>query len=350
MRSYSKIILTGGTGWLGSRIALALTKGLSQIGPLGSGGNSVKCLVMPDESAEKLMSLGAEIHYGDLLDPYSCLDLMKNEENSLVIHTAGLVHPKIFTKDFFKVNVTGTMNLIHASAKCNAARVVVISSNSPIGSNPRPEHRFTEVSNYNPYMGYGKSKKLMEDRLLKLKNLNGYPEITIVRPPWFYGPGQPRRQTDFFRMVKSGKFPLMGKGLNQRSMAFIDNLVLGVLLSSYIARAAGEIYWISDEKPYSMVEIVNTIKSVLKDDFGYSVSDTNLHVPWHTATLARMIDTGLQSLGVYNQKIHVLSEMNQTIACDIGKAKNDLGYEPIYKLREGMRCSIDWCLKNGEKI
>ena len=350
MYSYSKIIVTGGTGWLGSRIAVALTEGLSQLGPLGSGGKRVKCLVRPDENADKLLRLGAEIHYGDILDENCCEELMKDCENSLVIHTAGLIHPKIFTKDFYKINVLGTMNLVHAAFNGQASRVVVVSSNSPLGCNPNPEHRFTEKSAYNPYMGYGLSKKLMEDELVNVKNLKEYPEITIVRPPWFYGPGQPPRQTEFFRMLKNGKFPLMGKGLNQRSMAFIDNLVLGVLLSGHVEKAAGQIYWIADETPYSMVDIANTVKVVLRDDFGFKVAENNLHVPAFISDLARYIDTGLQGMGLYHQKIHVLSEMNQTIACDISKAKKDLGYQPICELREGMRQSIEWCLQRGETL
>ena len=39
----------------------------------------------------------------------------------------------------------------------------------------------------------------------------------------------------------------MGKGSNRRSMGYIDNLVLGILLAAYNPKAAGEIYWIADE-------------------------------------------------------------------------------------------------------
>ncbi len=350
MDRYSKIILTGGTGWLGARIATSLTEGLSQLGSLGFGGNTIKCLVKPGESAEKLLKLGAEIYYGDILDQNSCVELMNDCENSLVIHTAGLIHPKIFTKDLYNVNVVGTMNLVNAASLCKASRFIAISSNSPLGCNPNPEHRFTEVSEYNPYMRYGWSKKLMEDELLKVKNSNEYPEITIIRAPWFYGPGQPPRQTKFFRMIKNGKFPIMGKGLNQRSMAFVDNLVLGILLSSQLKIAAGQIYWIADEKPYTMIYIANTIKEILREDFGLKVKESNLHVPEYISHIARLADSGLQSMGLYHQKIHVLSELNQNIACDISKATNDLNYQPICELREGMRQSIQWCLQSGETI
>ena len=50
----------------------------------------------------------------------------------------------------------------------------------------------------------------------------------------------------------------------------------------------------------------------------------------------------LQALGAYNQKIHVLSEMNKTIACSVEKAKSELGYRPAVSLEEGMRRSLQW--------
>jgi nucleoside-diphosphate-sugar epimerase len=58
----------------------------------------------------------------------------------------------------------------------------------------------------------------------------------------------------------------------------------------------------------------------------------------------------IQKAGFYNTRIHVLSEMNKTIACSIEKARAELGYEPRIDLEEGMRRSIRWCLDNGRTI
>jgi nucleoside-diphosphate-sugar epimerase len=59
------------------------------------------------------------------------------------------------------------------------------------------------------------------------------------------------------------------------------------------------------------------------------------------------MDATLQSLGFYHQKIHVLSEMNKTIACSVAKAERELGYHPTVGLEDGMRRSIQWCLDQG---
>ena len=73
----------------------------------------------------------------------------------------------------------------------------------------------------------------------------------------------------------------------------------------------------------------------------------SLTVASEVATLA---DATLQWLGLYNQKIHVLSEMNKTIACSITKAEKELGYQPKIALEEGMRRSLAWCIEQGIRI
>jgi nucleoside-diphosphate-sugar epimerase len=49
---------------------------------------------------------------------------------------------------------------------------------------------------------------------------------------------------------------------------------------------------------------------------------------------------------VYNQELHVLSEMNKSIACSADEAKAELGYRPVIALEEGMRRSLKWVWNN----
>jgi len=350
-QKYPKIFLTGGTGWLGMRLAEALTQGNKMIDPhLDTKGCELICLVPAGQDFHQLKSLGATIVTGDLCNPAEVDHFLSKSENSLVLHIAGIIHPPKSTTWFDKINYEGTKNILEAATHHHAKRLLVMSSNSPIGINPHPEHLFTEESPYAPYMGYGKSKHKMELMVREAMKQSQRPELTIIRAPWFYGPGQPPRQTQFFTMIKNGKFPLMGKADNKRSMAFVDSLAYGILLAALSDAAVDEIFWIADERAYSMLEIINTVKDVLESDFGIQCKAKNLHVPSIIATIAELCDGLLQKLGLYNQKIHVLSEMNKTIACDISKAKAMLGYKPLVDLREGMRESISWCLNNKNSI
>ena len=265
-----------------------------------------------------------------------------------LIHLAGIIHPTRGPREFTQANVEGTKAVVTEAGKVGVRRAVVMSSNSPLGASRNPFEVFDEESPYKPYMGYGRSKQEMEEWLRAgAKNL---PEITIVRAPWFYGPEQPARQTRFFSMIKAGRFPIVGDGHNRRSMGYVDSLAYGILLAAQTPQAAGKIYWLADERPYPMKEIVDTVRDVLRDDFAMSVKPKTLQVPGVIAYVARLGDWMLQKAGIYNQEIHVLSEMNLTIACSIERAQRELGYKPLVDLREGMRRSVAWCLERGIAI
>jgi nucleoside-diphosphate-sugar epimerase len=172
-------------------------------------------------------------------------------------------------------------------------------------------------------------------------------ETVVIRPPWFYGPLQPPRQTLFFEMIRDGKGPVVGSGNNRRSMAYIDNLAQGLLLAEAVERANGQVYWIADLRPYTMNEVLDTVERLLEGEFGMRCAHKRLKLPGLASEIAWLVDWSLQALGLYHQKIHVLSEMNKTIACSVEKARRELGYEPEVALEEGMRRSIAWCIAEG---
>ena len=227
--------------------------------------------------------------------------------------------------------------------------MIAVSSNSPFGFNPDAEHVFDEASPYAPYMAYGRSKQRLEE-LVRAAHGGGGLETVIIRPPWFYGPHQPARQTQFFRMIRAGRFPILGDGTQRRSMAYVDNICQGLLLAAATAAASGEAYWIADERPYTVNEIVATVRRVLEDDFGLACARRELRLPAVVADVASRVDGALQAVGRYNQALHVLGEMSHSIACSIDKARRELGYAPTVALAEGMRESIRWCLANGQAI
>lgn len=341
-------VVTGSLGWCGKRLVKLLAHGFECPSLLHMPRPAhIRCGILPGEDPSQLQAIGSTVDVVecDVRSDVDCRRLVAGVEHAVLIHTAGVIHPAR-VQDFFVVNRDGTRRLVEAAAKAGMRRAVVISSNSPIGCNPHSDHVFDEKSVYNPYMGYGRSKMEMELQLAAIQ-ASGRIEVVVVRPPWFYGPDQPARQTLFFQMIKDGKVPLVGDGNNRRSMIYIDNLAQGLVLAAASSRAAGEIYWLADARPYAMTEIIDTIERILERDFNIAVRHGRLRLPNVASTVAQMIDASLQAVGLYNQKIHVLSELNQTIACDIGKATRELGYDPTVSLEEGMRRSIRDLLDRG---
>lgn len=334
-------LVTGGAGWLGQGLLDGLLHGLPECPPLRSPQAElrVRALVLPgQESVIRAISDQVEIVTGDVTSPADCERFCRDAGGATLYHLAGVIHPRR-VRAFYQVNVEGTRNILAAAVEAKLRRAVVMSSNSPMGCNPHPDHLFDEDSPFHPYMNYGRSKVFMEQHVRQVHD-SGRLETVVIRAPWFYGPHQPARQTLFFQMVRDGKAPIVGGGENRRSMAYIDNLVQGLLLAARTPAANGQTYWIADERPYTMNEVIDTIERLLEREFGQTCRHKRLRLPGLASEVAWLVDWALQRVGVYHQKFHVLSEMNKTIACSVAKARRELGYAPTVALEEGMRRSI----------
>lgn len=233
------ILITGATGWLGQRLVLALQHQYPTI--------PIRALIRTEEPIPSSWAGKIECVAGDLTKPDSLAPFFQQVEEGVLFHCAGIIHPHRVS-DFYRVNQHGTHALLTVASQAKVKRAVVVSSNSPCGCNPHPQHRFDESSPYHPYMHYGRSKMMMEQVVHKIAQTHNL-ETVIIRAPWFYGPGQPDRQVTFFRMIQEGKVPLLGKGNNQRSMAYVDDLANGLILAAYSSHAVGQTYWIADEHP-----------------------------------------------------------------------------------------------------
>lgn len=335
-------IVTGASGWLGQNLVRALVADERR--------ERLRLLVPTTDEAAPLALLSSKVEtvVGDVRDPATVDRLFEDTGAATVFHVAAVIHPQRSTRELFDVNVGGTQVVLDRARRAGSARVVHVSSNSPFGANASADDSFDEDSPYNPYMGYGQSKYEAEQLVFKVHERGDVP-TTIIRAPWFYGPHQPSRQSQFFTAIRKGRFPLIGDGTQRRSMAFTGNLVQGLLCAEASDEAPGNAYWIADAEPYPLAYILATVRKALVAE-GYEVTERTLRVPRALSDLAEKVDGLLQDRGRYLQAVHVLGEMKDTIACDIGRARKQLGYDPQVELLEGMRASIRWCQDHGEVL
>jgi nucleoside-diphosphate-sugar epimerase len=343
------VLVAGATGWLGARLVRALRRGLPGAPGLERPSEApVRCLVPLEGALEPLGTLREEVEVvrGDLLDPPSLRPFTRGAEGATLLCAAGLVHPRLRVRELRRVNVDGTRALLAAAERAGVRRAVLLSSNSPIGVAPSPGVVFDEDAPYRPYLAYGRSKMELELEARAVA-ARGRLEVVLIRAPWFYGPGQPPRQVRFFQLIRTGRLPFPARGENLRSMAYVDDLAQGVLLAARVPSAANQTYWVADARPYPFAEIVATVEAVLEEEFGLSGRRRRRTIPPLVPALARLGDGFLQALGLYQQELHVLGELDRTIACDPGRARRELGYSPVVGLREGMRRSVEDALARG---
>jgi nucleoside-diphosphate-sugar epimerase len=332
------VVATGAAGWLGRNLlaTLAPTRGM------------VRALVQTPEEASLAALAGSSVEpvVGDVRDPATLGRLFDGVPvGATVVHAAAVIHPTGGIRELFDVNVGGTALVLDRARRHGAARFVHLSSNSPFGANPGPEHRFGEDSPFNPHLGYGTSKYEAEE-LVRRAGTAGWLHTVILRPPWFYGPYQPERQTRWLRAVQRGRFPLVGDGANRRSMVYTGNLVHGIERAEVADVAPGSAYWIADPAPYPMVEVLSTVRRALGAE-GLAVKGGQPRLPRLAGVAAEAADRALQRVGRYHQALHVLGELKDTIACDVSRARAELGYDPQVTLYDGMRVAIRWCLDRG---
>lgn len=339
-------VVTGATGWLGTALVhrLLADPQRQRLRLLAQSGDAAEHL---REFTEGHNERTIEIIVGDIAKIDTARRLLHDIGTGAdILHTAGVIHPKR-VRDFYNVNENGTRHLTAAALDIGVRRLVHVSSNSPFGTNPDSNDTFRHNEPFNPYLGYGKSK--MQAELAVEQAIGAGLDATIVRPPWFYGPFQPPRQTTFFRMVRRGKFPVIGDGEQRRSMVYVDNLIDGIFCAELAPAARGHGYWIADQHAYTVNEIVATVGRALTDE-GFTVAPPSTRLPALASRVAELGDRVLQGVGLYQQQLHVLGEMGHTIAVDISQSTAEIGYLPAVDLYEGMRRSIRWCRDQGLEL
>jgi len=332
----SGLVITGAAGWLGLNI-------LNHLCSIGFD-RPVRVLARSDEEAARVQLVGEDldlhIQIGDLACSSVLNRLFSGVGGFSVIHAAGVIHPTRLS-DFERVNVGGTQSVVQFARNGGATRFVHISSNSPFGVNAGPGDYFRASEPYRPYLGYGRSK-MRAELIVRGGGIN----YVILRPLWFYGPFQPERQATFFRMVRTGRFPLFSGGTNRRSLTFVPDLAKAALVASTVNRLGNSSWWIADSESYSMNEIVEAVWEAMRLE-GFEVSHSTVQAPAIVSSVARAADRVIQAAGRYNAQVHVIGELGASIVADASEGRRVLGLDPVSDIVGGMRASIAWCRGMG---
>lgn len=181
-----KLGITGGTGFVGSRLLDAAV----------AGGHEVRALARRPMEARQ----GVEWVQGALEDQAALEELVRGTD--AVIHAAGVLSGRT-AADFDRANVDGTQALIEAAKTAGVARFVHVSS----------------LAAREPRLSlYGASKARSEE-LVAASGLGL--DFAIVRPPAVYGPGD-KETLELFKMAKLGIVLLPPRG--HLSLIHVDDL------------------------------------------------------------------------------------------------------------------------------
>ena len=162
---------------------------------------------------------------------------------------------------YYAVNVDGTGNVLEAMDHKGITDLIFISSAAIYGLNKKnPDELFPP----DPFSHYGKSKLLAEQLLQKwYRQDQENRSLTIIRPSVAFGANNKGNVHNLLRQIASGKFLMVGRGNNRKSMAYVGN-VAAFIKFCYENHTKGlNIYNYTDKPDLTMNELVDQAEESL---------------------------------------------------------------------------------------
>ena len=362
MVSYAgrRILVTGGTGFIGSRLAerLALEEHAS-----------VRVLVHDWCKAVWVSRADVELVQGDVRNPASLAQAMRDCE--IVFHCVGVGGPRDFC---MAVNVDGTRNILECAYAEGVKRVVYLSSIAVHG--PALPENADEQDGFRPIgMAYGDSKIMAEEAVWRFFREQKLP-VVVLRPTFVWGPRSPFFTIEPVTKMKFGQWFLVDGGQGTCHAVYIDNLVDAILLAGCKDEAVGQAFFITDGQPCTWAEFFGYYARMLGIDTLPTVSSNSLTVramrvlvQLMDSLLAKLSHTPTQQPGrtlvrgtrfgirlvrrLFDRHVPFdswdMAKYARRGGLNTTKAHALLGYKPRISLEEGMRETEIW-LRDQEVI
>lgn len=326
-----RILITGGTGFLGSHIVKILSSYYST--------SEINLLIRNEQKAKEWVKNGINCVKGDITKR-SSVDLVMSKINpDIIIHSAGLVDDWSPLDDLFEVNVTGTQNLIQSLIEINPKAFFIHISSS--GVYPRkPNLHIPEEHPYGPYANYHKSKHAAE--LIVKKEMEEI-DISIIRPPNIIGIRDTTHMLKICKSIKNGKFPLISDG----------KAIMTWVSATDVAEA---IHLIIKKRAVSKGEVfnVNSFEISVKDFYEIISDEMNLvrepkRYPYFLAYSVGLLGEIVNKI---KRKPFTLSryrvlKFSKNRLFDDTKIRKKLGYQPKSTAKKSIKETVNWLQQNG---
>ncbi|MBH0098505.1 NAD-dependent epimerase/dehydratase family protein [Salinibacterium sp. NSLL150] len=173
---------------------------------------------------------------------------------------------------YTEVNVGGAHALVAAAEANGIQRIVFTSTVALYGLD---KNDAAEDSVPEPFNEYGRSKLAAEGVFSTWANADAARSLAIVRPSVVFGEGNRGNVYNLAKQVSSGRFIMVGKGDNKKSMSYVGNIV-GYIASRLEAPTGIEIRNFADKPDLSTKELI----SILRDEMDvHAASGLRLPLP-----------------------------------------------------------------------
>ena len=305
-----KITVIGGSGFVGTNLCRQLA--------LKQQDFEIIDLKMSNQFPEKCK-------IADVRDA----DTLRNTITGDVVVNLAAVHRDDVRdkKEYQRTNVDGAENVALVCEEKGIDKIVFTSTVAVYGF---AEPGTDESGAINPFNEYGRTKFEAEEKLRKW-HAKGENSLIIVRPTVIFGEGNRGNVFNLLNQIASGKFLMVGKGENKKSMAYIGNIV-AFLATCVTTEQKYGVYNYVDTPDLAMNELVSQVRQTLKGERGVGI-----RLPYWVGMLLGYIADGVVKLTGKNLPVSSIRVKKFTSSTEFRTSKESLeGFVPPFQLTEGI--------------
>lgn len=308
-----RVAIIGGSGFVGTRLLERLRQ---------QEGYSLKNI---DKAPSELFK---EItHIANVLDEEKITALLKDTD--LVVLLAAEHRDDVTPVSlYYDVNVQGMRNTLKAMEANGVKRLVFTSSVAIYGlDKDNPDESFPA----DPFNHYGKSKWEAEQVLQEWYKTHEDWNINIVRPTVIFGERNRGNVYNLLHQIASGKFMMVGKGNNEKSMSYVGNVVAFIqfLIEQY--REGYHVFNYVDKPDFTTKDLVALTSKTLGKHI------PSIQIPYALGMLGGYC---FDVLAFITRKKLPISSVRVKKFCAVTKYDStkmrDSGFVPPYTLEEGL--------------
>lgn len=310
-----KILITGGSGFIGTRLIDELVKEDHEIVIY----DKVISQKYPD------LSIIADVRDKNaLINACKDIDIIYN----LAAEHADNVTPLSLYAD---VNIGGASNIVEAARANNIKKIIFTSSVAIYGLNRGTPHESMEAQ---PFNEYGRTKYEAEKIFLAWQKENETNNLQILRPAVVFGEGNRGNVYNLINQISTGKFAMIGDGENKKSMGYVGNIAKFLCILKESNKKI-DIFNFAGKGDLTTKEIVEIVRHEL------NIKKYFPKVPYFIGILAGFTFDILSKLT--GKKFSVSVVRIQKFAAETTVSTKHLfesGFEEPYTLKNGLRAMI----------
>ncbi len=292
----SNILVTGGTGFIGSHLVKSLLRYKARI-VIPYIEIDPRSIFFLDKLSEKVNA-----EYLDVTNKSKLFKLIRKYNIDYIIHFAAQT---VVTKAYFhpfktlKTNIMGTVNILEASRNCKSVKgVIIASSDKAYGKTTIPYSEDFPLRGDHPYDVSKSCTDLIAQTYFKTYKL----PIVITRFGNAYGEGDlhlDRIIPGICQAITNNQIlKIRSDGTHIRDYVYVKDIAEGcILLLTKINQINGEAFNLSSKDTYSVLEVVKKAEEILKIKIPYKIiNNSKNEIPYQ-----HLVDTKIRKLGWKNQ-------------------------------------------------